>query len=83
MIGRATMFLIKMYKRFISPMLGNNCRFYPTCSTYTYHAIEKHGIIKGGYLGTKRILKCNPFFEGGLDPVPEKFEVKIKWKQKD
>lgn len=83
MIKQLAILLIKIYKKFISPMLGNNCRFYPTCSTYTYQAIEKHGLLKGGYLGTKRILKCNPFFEGGTDPVPEKFEVKIKWKQKD
>jgi len=47
------------------------CRYYPTCSYYTEEAIEKHGIIKGGYLGIKRILKCNQWFPGGHDPVPE------------
>ena len=83
MIKKGFMWTIQGYKKLISPMLGNNCRFYPTCSMYAYHAIQKHGVMKGTYLGTKRILKCNPFFEGGMDPVPEKFEVRIKWKQKD
>ncbi len=83
MIKSVFMILIKGYKKLISPMLGNNCRFYPTCSTYTYQAIEKHGVIKGSYLGTKRLLRCNPLFKGGIDPVPDKFEVKIKWKQDD
>ncbi len=76
MIRKPLLLILKGYKKLISPMLGNNCRFYPTCSMYTYEAIEKHGAVKGIYLGTKRLLKCNPLFEGGLDPVPEKNEVK-------
>ncbi|MDR2456921.1 MAG: membrane protein insertion efficiency factor YidD [Clostridiales Family XIII bacterium] len=62
--------IIKGYKKFISPMLGNNCRFYPTCSTYMMEAIKKYGCIKGMYLGIKRILRCHPFNAGGYDPVP-------------
>ena len=49
------------------------CRFYPTCSHYTYQAIERFGVIKGVYLGAKRILRCHPFSKGGFDPVPSKF----------
>ena len=64
------LYLIKGYKKLLSPLLGKHCRFYPTCSQYTYEAIEKYGLIKGIYLGTKRILKCNPFHPGGTDPVP-------------
>lgn len=67
------LFLIKIYQKFISPLLGKNkCRFYPSCSTYMYQAIERFGLIKGLYLGFKRISKCHPFNDGGYDPVPEK-----------
>lgn len=83
MIRKFFLLLIKGYKSFISPFLGNNCRFYPTCSDYTYESIKRFGIIKGLFLGTKRVLKCHPFHPGGNDPVPDKFEVKIKWIQKD
>lgn len=61
---------IKGYQRYISPMLGSNCRFNPTCSTYANQAIERFGVIKGSYLAGKRILKCHPLHEGGDDPVP-------------
>jgi len=62
--------LIKGYKIFISPLLGNHCRFHPSCSIYTYQAIKKHGLLKGAYLGGKRLLKCHPFHPGGVDFVP-------------
>ena len=62
--------LIKGYRILISPMLGRNCRFYPTCSEYTHEAIQKHGLFKGLLLGTNRLLKCHPFHSGGVDPVP-------------
>lgn len=68
--------LIRFYQKYISIFLGKNCRFYPTCSAYTYEAIEKFGVIKGVYLGVKRILKCHPFHPGGFDPVPEKKDKK-------
>jgi putative membrane protein insertion efficiency factor len=62
--------LIRLYRQFISPMLPPSCRHYPTCSEYAMEAIEKYGIFKGGYMASVRILKCNPFFKGGYDPVP-------------
>jgi uncharacterized protein len=65
--------IIRFYKTFISPVLGNNCRFYPSCSTYSMEAFELHGVLKGLYLTARRLLKCHPFHEGGIDPVPEKF----------
>ncbi|MFT7008129.1 MAG: putative membrane protein insertion efficiency factor [Colwellia sp.] len=61
---------IKGYQRFISPILGSNCRFYPSCSCYACEAIERFGVVKGGWLASKRILKCHPLNEGGEDPVP-------------
>ena len=65
--------VIKFYKYFISPVLGNNCRFYPSCSTYSMEALKLHGVLKGVYLTVRRLLKCHPFHEGGIDPGPEKF----------
>lgn len=63
---------IKFYRYFISPAFGNVCRFYPSCSSYALEAVERHGSIVGAYLTLKRLSKCHPFHEGGLDPVPEK-----------
>ncbi|KAF3981191.1 MAG: membrane protein insertion efficiency factor YidD [Methylococcales symbiont of Hymedesmia sp. n. MRB-2018] len=71
--------LIKFYKYFISPLLGNRCRFYPGCSSYGLEAIQLHGALKGSYLTLRRLLKCHPFHEGGIDLVPEKL-VNKKWK---
>ena len=62
--------MIRFYQICISPMLGKNCRFYPTCSAYMYTAIEIHGAFKGFWLGLKRLLRCQPFSRGGYDPVP-------------
>lgn len=72
LIKRSLLGLIKLYQNGISPLLGPRCRFIPTCSSYTYEAIVEHGIIKGTFLGIKRILRCNPLFKGGYDPVPYK-----------
>ncbi|MCV6612834.1 MAG: membrane protein insertion efficiency factor YidD [Amphritea sp.] len=69
-IRRALIFLIRIYQYMISPFLGQNCRFYPTCSAYTLEAIETHGIVKGLWLSIKRIGKCHPYHPGGVDPVP-------------
>jgi putative membrane protein insertion efficiency factor len=61
--------LIRGYQIIISPLLPKSCRFYPTCSQYTILAIEKYGVFKGVFLGSKRILKCHPFHPGGYDPL--------------
>lgn len=63
--------LIKGYQWFISPILPGSCRFYPSCSSYALEALEKHGPLKGGWLGLKRILRCHPWNDGGMDPVPD------------
>jgi putative membrane protein insertion efficiency factor len=65
--------IIKFYKYFISPLLGSNCRFYPSCSSYSIEALQRYGAIIGSYLTLRRLLKCHPFHQGGIDPVPEKF----------
>ena len=62
-------FFIRCYQKLISPLLGKNCRFIPTCSQYTIQAIDKYGIIIGSIKGIKRILRCNPFCKGGYDPL--------------
>lgn len=63
--------IIRGYQLFLSPLLGNNCRYYPTCSHYTKEAIEKHGALYGSWLGICRISRCHPWHEGGVDLVPE------------
>jgi uncharacterized protein len=63
--------LIRLYQLIVSPALPpNTCRFYPTCSHYGYQAIYKYGVIKGGWMAIWRVLRCNPFNPGGIDPVP-------------
>ena len=64
--------LIKFYQAAISPHLGANCKYIPTCSQYAIEAIEIHGIFKGSLMALGRIMRCNPFFKGGFDPVPPK-----------
>jgi uncharacterized protein len=62
--------LIRLYQVTLSPLLPPSCRFEPSCSRYTYQAIERYGFIRGGWLGFRRILRCNPFNPGGFDPIP-------------
>ncbi len=62
--------LIRFYQMFISPILPPSCRYTPTCSAYTLEALKKYGLLKGGYLGLKRILSCHPWGGSGYDPVP-------------
>jgi len=63
--------LVQGYQLLISPLLGSNCRYLPTCSAYTIEAMEKHGAFRGIWLGIKRVGRCHPLHEGGYDPVPE------------
>jgi len=68
--ARLSVALLDFYKRFLSPLLPRACRFEPTCSAYAREAIERHGFWRGAGLAVKRLLRCNPFHRGGLDPVP-------------
>lgn len=63
--------IIRGYQLFISPVIGSSCRFYPSCSHYALEAIEKHGALRGSWMAVRRIGRCNPWHEGGIDPVPE------------
>lgn len=62
--------LLRLYKSFISPVLPSACRFHPTCSEYMMGAVDRHGVLKGVFLGLKRLGRCHPFHAGGMDPVP-------------
>jgi putative membrane protein insertion efficiency factor len=67
--------LIRIYQVAHYPFFRNVCRFYPSCSEYAIESLETHGVLKGAWLSVKRIVRCNPFFKGGFDPVPLKKEV--------
>lgn len=67
---RLLIFLIRLYQKFLSPLLGANCRYTPTCSQYGIEAIKKYGALKGGWMALKRIVSCNPWGGHGYDPVP-------------
>ncbi|MBU0559356.1 MAG: membrane protein insertion efficiency factor YidD [Bacteroidetes bacterium] len=74
MISRVAAFpfliIVRAYQLLISPILPSSCRYSPTCSQYNYEALQKHGLFKGGWLGIKRIARCNPWGGSGYDPVP-------------
>ncbi|MEH6589357.1 MAG: membrane protein insertion efficiency factor YidD [Halioglobus sp.] len=70
MMRRFTIFLIQCYKTALSPFLGHHCRFYPSCSAYAQEAVAIHGVGKGSWLAAKRLSKCHPWHEGGVDTVP-------------
>lgn len=63
---------VRGYRYLISPLLGPHCRFHPSCSCYAETALARHGVMRGGWLALKRILRCHPWHSGGIDPVPEK-----------
>lgn len=73
---KALIGLVRLYQRFISPLLPPSCRYYPTCSSYMIKALEVHGFFKGLSMGIARILRCHPLAKGGLDYVPRKFSLK-------
>ncbi len=64
--------IVRLYRWFLSPLLPPACRFHPTCSQYALTALERHGALRGGLLAVRRLLKCHPFHDGGIDPVPER-----------
>ena len=68
---RLLILTIRAYQLLLSPWLGNNCRFYPSCSQYAVEAIDRHGPLKGVWLALRRLLRCHPWHAGGVDPVPE------------
>ena len=70
MFSKAVIKLIKIYQKFLSPLLGQNCRFHPTCSQYAIEAISTFGFFKGALLAIKRILRCNPWGGSGIDNIP-------------
>ncbi len=62
--------LIRGYQRFVSPILPASCRFHPSCSQYTLEAVTRYGVVRGGWLGFRRLIRCHPFNPGGFDPLP-------------
>ena len=67
---------VKLYQYVISPLLGNNCRYFPSCSDYSIEALRTYGFFKGLFMTIKRVLSCHPFKEGGIDPVEKEMEEK-------
>jgi len=67
---QAVQFVLRMYQRFLSPMLPHSCRFVPTCSEYAMEAVERHGVLRGTMLAGRRLLRCHPFARAGYDPLP-------------
>ncbi len=63
--------ILKVYRAVISPLYGDVCRYYPSCSHYTLQAIQHHGVVRGVWLGTRRIARCHPWAAGGIDDIPE------------
>lgn len=68
--ARVLVLLVTGYRRFISPMMGPHCRFYPSCSAYALEALRAHGAVRGSWLAVRRLSRCHPFHSGGIDPVP-------------
>lgn len=77
------MLLIKLYRKFISPLFPARCRYYPSCSSYALEAFKRHGFFKGFILSAWRLLRCNPWSKGGVDHVPEEFHIFKSRKERD
>lgn len=75
MVRRLALSLIRGYQLIVSPFLGRNCRYSPTCSAYTYESVERYGVFAGARMGIARLGRCHPLHEGGYDPVPEREPV--------
>ena len=75
---RLMLFLINIYRWFLSPLLGSNCRYYPSCSHYAQDAISTRGALRGSLLAARRIARCHPWADGGYDPVPPKDQQTAK-----
>jgi putative membrane protein insertion efficiency factor len=69
-VARAALAVLWCYQRLVSPLLGEHCRFHPTCSQYAVEAIRGYGLVRGGWMALRRLSRCHPFHEGGWDPVP-------------
>ncbi len=69
---KLALLLIRGYQLIVSPWLGANCRYYPSCSQYTAEAVDRYGALRGSWMGARRILRCHPFHAGGFDPVPDR-----------
>lgn len=70
LLARLLIAILVVYRKLVSPLLGPSCRFHPTCSRYAIEAIRAHGAFRGTWLALRRVSRCHPFHEGGLDPVP-------------
>jgi len=70
MMKTLLVFLLRAYRILLSPFLGRNCRFHPSCSAYAIEALERYGAIKGSWLAARRVMRCHPWNPGGYDPVP-------------
>jgi putative membrane protein insertion efficiency factor len=69
-VTHVVLVMIRAYQLTLSPLLGNSCRYEPSCSRYTYEAVQRYGWARGSWMGVKRIARCHPFAKGGYDPVP-------------
>ena len=79
---RIILLLIRFYQNAVSPHFPPSCRYYPTCSSYAYEAVEKFGPVRGMILAVKRLFRCHPFHRGGYDPVPNSFNLFPEFKRK-
>ncbi|MCS0584924.1 membrane protein insertion efficiency factor YidD [Massilia pinisoli] len=73
-MNRLLVWLLRGYQLLVSPMLGQNCRFYPSCSSYAIEAVQVHGAARGSWLTLRRVCRCHPWNEGGVDPVPPRVD---------